>query len=168
MKQIIFIVFILALQLSGIAQNKEIDSLWKAYNREVVDSNKAKQFYLLSSLYVGYKPDSALILSWQSLLLSKRIKFEKGESFAMNQMANAYNKMGNYPRALEYYIYQLKIEEKKWNPNLIANIYMSMATVYQAQKDLNNALYYFLKSDSLIDNNIKETEDLKVYSLINL
>jgi tetratricopeptide (TPR) repeat protein len=166
MNRIPLLVLWLLTLISSLAQTKEIDSLWSSYNTENNDSNKVKTLYLLSNAYQDFKPDTALLLSWHSVLISRKIKFEKGESWALNQMASAFNKMGNYPRALEYYIKQLKIEEKWNNPEYLANIEMSIATVYQLQKEHKNALIYALKADSIINKN--KLEDLKIYNLINL
>ncbi len=169
MKKTILILIVTLLCLSSHAQyNREIDSLWHSYNGETIDTNRVRVLWNLSNAYVVFKPDTALLLSWQALLLSRKEKWEYGESWTMNQMAAAYNKMGNYPRALEYYIKQLKIEEKYRDPGHLANIDMSIAQVYQSQKDHKNALVYALKADSMIDANIKSIEYLKVYSLINL
>lgn len=164
---LIFAILLSCLSLN--AQTKEIDSLWNSYRGDNVDSNKVKTLYQLSNVYLAFKPDTALILSWQALLTSKKIKFEKGESWACNQMAAAYNSMGNYPRALEYYFKQLRIEDRKYNnAAALASVYMSIGTTYQSQKDHRNALVYVLKADSIINNHPKELEDLKIYSLLNL
>ncbi|MEO7766041.1 MAG: hypothetical protein ABIS01_01400, partial [Ferruginibacter sp.] len=78
---------------------------------EKTDTGKAIILCGLSLAYQNSKPDSALLLAQEAYFMSKNKKFIRGQSWALNQMAIAFNNLGNYPKALSYYIEYLKIEE---------------------------------------------------------
>ena len=63
------------------------------------DTGKIILLYQLSLAYQDSKPDSALLLAQDAYLMSKNKKFIKGESWALNQMAFAFNSIGNFPKA---------------------------------------------------------------------
>jgi tetratricopeptide (TPR) repeat protein len=148
------------------AQYKIIDSLQIKLKAEKQDTVKAIILYNLSAAYQTYKPDSALLYAQEAYHLSVKINFLKGQSWALNQMAGAFNRLDNYTKALEYYIQQLKIEEQRNNIEALAIIHMNIALVYSSEKDIDKALFYILKSDSIIKKN--NLSDLTVYSLLNM
>src|SRR5277367_451626 len=93
------------------SQKSAIDSLQSALKKEKTDTGRIILLFNLSLAYQDSKPDSALALAQDAYFKSKKIKFVRGESRALNQMAFAFSSIGNFPKALEYYIEQLKIEE---------------------------------------------------------
>lgn len=148
------------------AQNKTIDSLAKELVKEKTDTGKADILVILSYYYKNYRPDSALILAQTSYSLSKKHNYLGGESFALGGMADAFALLDNYSKAIEYYIEQLKIEEKRNSPRTIANIYLSMALVYNSDHDVAKALSYAYTADSIIkQHNLSE---LALYSNLDI
>lgn len=166
MKLLLIILLITILGADGHAQYKIIDSLQRVLKTEQQDTVKAIVLYNLSAAYQTYKPDSALLFAQEAYQLSIKNNFLKGQSWALNQMAGAFNRLDNYTKALEYYIQQLKIEEQRKNVEALAIIHMNIALVYSSEKDIDNALYYILKSDSIIKKN--NLQNLTVYSLLNM
>lgn len=148
------------------AQNQDINAMRRALDAQRTDTGKIKALIELSGAYQNYKPDTALELSQQALLLSKNISYIKGESWSLNQIAGAFSKIGNYPKALEYYLEQLKIEEKINDPYNMAINNMNIANVFQFENDRQRALVYARTSDSIIEAN--NLEDLKSYIFLNL
>ncbi len=148
------------------AQYKLIDSLYNALRKEKTDTGKAIILYKLSHNYQVFKPDSALLLAQKAYSLSIKTNFLKGQSWALNQMADAFNRMGNYTQALEYFIRQLKIEEKREDPYNIAATYMNIALLYNNEKDAGKAVFYAFKADSVIKKN--NLAELTLYNLLNL
>ena len=137
--------------------------LWQ---KEKTDTGKAIILYHFSSAYQIFKPDSALLLAQEAYSLSTKNEFLKGQSWALNQMAGAFNRLGNYTEALQYYIRQLKIEEQRGYADNIAIIDMNIALVYNSERDEDKALYYAHEADSIITTN--NLSDLALYSLLNL
>lgn len=74
--------------------------------------------------------------------------------------------MENYPKALENYLQQLKIEEIRNIPWNIASSYLNLAIVYINVKDYDNALFYAKICDSIV--NANNYDDLSIYSLLDL
>lgn len=141
------------------AQKQKADSVSQLLSGEKADTNKARYMWQKANYQYTYAPDSAILIAQQGLLLSKQIKYVEGESRALGQMANGFLSIGNYPRALEFYIQKLKIEEKRNNPYNLASATMNIGIVYVYQEEYDKALYYLRKADSLITaNQIKKLE----------
>jgi hypothetical protein len=166
MSRFCFICFCTVISLYCNGQVNKIDSLKLVLSTEKVDTAKAIILYNLSNEYQNYKPDSALIYAQEAYDLSVKHNFLKGQSWALNQMAGAFNRLDNYTKALEYYLEQLKIVEKIKNTEALAIINMNIALVYSSENDIDNALFYILKSDSIIKKN--NLQDLSIYSLLNI
>ena len=149
-----------------IGQNTMIDSLKRELQKNKNDTDKAIILYKLSYYYQNSKPDSALLIAQSAYNLSKRSKFLKGEAASLGQMGYAFNRLGNFSKALEYYIEQLKILEKKDNPEDLARVYLSIALVYNSQKDAAKALYYANKADSIAT--VNKLSEYFLYTLLDI
>ena len=148
------------------SQKTVADSLGKLLSIETKDSTRANLMWNLANSISDYNPDSALILSYQSLSLARIIKYYEGESKAIGILANTLRKIGNYPLALELNIQKLKLEEKQKNPASLASVLISIGSVYRDQEEYRKALEYYTKADSVIvKNNI---ENLKYYTALNI
>ncbi len=153
----------------GFPQKQEADSVLQLLKRAKEDSNKVKLLTNLADFVYLRKPDTALIISLNALALAKRIKYEGSEyQWLLTVIAKTYSKIGNYPRALEidFEILQKEENRKVKDYENLATILMSIGNVYNNEGDIRNALSYYLKSDSIIqENNIGY---LKYYSYFNI
>ncbi|MFT3680841.1 MAG: tetratricopeptide repeat protein [Ferruginibacter sp.] len=147
------------------SQHNIVDSLQKELRIQKTDTARAIILYNLSSVYQVYKPDSALLLAQEAYNLSVKHHFLKGQSWALNQMAGAFSRMGNNTKALEYYLQQLKIEEERKGIDALAIINMNIALVYNSEKDKDKAIFYILQADSIVKEN--KLGYLELYSLLN-
>jgi len=159
-----FILIALAGSIS--AQKVKLDSLSRLLKNETVDSNKVRLLWKMASAIDIYNPDTALILSQQAYYLASEIKYVEGVSRAIGVMANAFVKLGNYPKALELNIKKLKIEEKRDNPRNMASVLNNIGVIYTLQDEYRKALEYYRKSDSLI--NKFNIEELKYNAVLNI
>lgn len=166
MKYITLSLFLLFSALNCLAQNKAIDSLYKDLSQRKADTSQAITLYKLSYQYLDYKPDSAMLLARQSYALSKKHRFLKGESKSLSMVASAYHALHNYPKAIETYIEQIKIEEKRQEPESIGNAYLSIALVYNSEREFKKALSYALKAESLAIE--KKLSALLLYAKLNI
>jgi len=157
---LICLLFIASIAFS---QKKLVDSLSAALQLEQTDTGKILILYNLSFAYQESKPDSALLIAQQAYFMAKKANFIIGESWALNQMAVAYNNLGNFPKALGYYIQQLKIEEIRGIPENVAIVYIDIAMLYEDAKDYKQAINYAKKADSIINTN--KIEAYSMYSL---
>src|SRR5690242_9107610 len=111
MKPLLIVLLFCIICRTGHSQTAVIDSYKDSVNKAVNDSDQARFLYILSYYYQNYKPDSALLLAEASYNISKEINFIKGETSSLGQMALAFNRLGNFTKALEMYLEQLQILE---------------------------------------------------------
>ena len=157
---------ILAFSIMTRAQNTMIEKYKDSLTREKTDTGRAIYLYKLSYYYQNYKPDSALLLAQTSYELSKKSDFTRGKNSSLGQMAKALNRMGNYDKALEFYLQQLELLEKENDPENIASAYISIAMVYNSQKDFQHALHYAYKADSMA--RVHDLGYLRLYTTLDL
>lgn len=133
------------------AQSGSIDSLRQLLTTSKEDSNRVKSLYRLGSLYSDSKPDSTLILATDGLLLSRRIRFLPGEASCLNILGDAADNIGDYPKALGYYLQSMKINEKLNNETGIRRSIGAIGTVYVHQGDFGQALEYTFRAKALAE-----------------
>ena len=132
-------------------QRSKIDSLSAVLSNQKNDSNKVNTMWHLADTYNSYKPDTALVIAEEALFLAQKLKYTEGESRSLGILANSFLSIGNYPKALEFYIKKLKIEEKRNNPHNLASVTMNIGIVYVYQEEYQKALPYYYEADSIID-----------------
>ena len=146
-------------------QKQKADSLSALLIVEKKDSTRVTLMWQLAKIISVYNPDSALQIAQKALILAKNIKYIEGQSRSLGILANTYSKMGNYPRSLESNLQKLQLEEKRNNPRNLASVLMNIGIVYLFQEEYRHALFYYQKSDSVI--NQYNLEDLKYYIALN-
>jgi two-component system NtrC family sensor kinase len=164
----IFVLLILSvlISFSSFSQNRIVDSITASLKNVKTDTGRIVLLYELSRAYQNSRPDSALLLAQDAYYQSKNKKFIKGESWALNQMAFAFNSIGNFPKALQYDIEQLKIEEARGYPDNIASVYLNIALLYGSAKEYDKGVEYAKKADSIIFAN--DYKELSLYSSLDL
>jgi tetratricopeptide (TPR) repeat protein len=165
MKFLFSILFVIE-SLATFGQTRQIDSLKRALTIVTVDSNKAKILWKLSDAYLPFKPDTSITLAQQGLAISKKIKYAEGKFWCLNEVANALSQMGDYPKALKFFLDQLKLAESDKSVRNIAVANMNICIVYAQQGEYRKAVSYASTAQSLIEKN--ELVDLESYNCINL
>ncbi|HUS00772.1 MAG TPA: tetratricopeptide repeat protein [Chitinophagaceae bacterium] len=149
MRIFFIILFVVQCAYATRAQSSMIELYKDSIVKAGIDSNKAYYLYTLSYYYQNSKPDSSLLLAQAAYSLSLKSDFLRGKIGSLGQMALAFNRLGNYDKALEKYLEQLKLVEKQKDPYNIASTNLSIALVYNSQKDAAKALPYAYKADSI-------------------
>src|ERR1035437_1979854 len=111
------------------SQKSKIDSLLSLLKKDKEDTNKVIHLNLLYRQYFNIGScDTATVLANQALALCDvmlnevknlraaasaklRMTVQKGKATAYNTLANVNFQQGNYPKALDYYLKALKINE---------------------------------------------------------
>jgi tetratricopeptide (TPR) repeat protein len=150
MRRFFIVLYVVLFCSAALGQNAQIEFYKDSLKKAPADSNKAYCLYILSYYYQNYKPDSALTLAQSAYELSKKSSFLRGKIGSLGQIALAFNKLGNFSKALKYYIEQLKLIETTQDPYDIGTAYLSIALIYNSQKDVVNALNYAYKADSIL------------------
>ncbi|HMJ47519.1 MAG TPA: hypothetical protein VK498_09325, partial [Ferruginibacter sp.] len=152
--------------LFAAAQRNKVDSLAILLSSEKVDSNRVTLLWNMAAASYAYKPDTALVLAQDAINLARKIKFTEGESRALGILANSFLKIGNYPRALEFYLSKLKIEENRNSPRNLASVTMNIGIVHVYQEEYRVALPFYYKADSII--RVNNISDLAYNIAVNL
>lgn len=147
-RQIKYLLLVLALSFChfiSFGQQNKIDSLLFLLKKDSPDTNKVTHLNALGWEYKYRNPDTSYILLSQSLALAKKIKWEKGIANALGNIGGYNLNQGNYPKALDYYLKALKIDEALHNKEGIAKRLGNIGIVYDEQADYPKALdYYFM------------------------
>lgn len=161
------LVIIFLFTCSGLfAQKQKADSLIELLNTEKADTAKVKLLWQLAGIINAYDPGEALLYSQKALNLATAIKYTEGQSKSLGAMAITYNTIGNYTKALDLNLRKLKLEEKGNNPRNLAMALLNIGIVYRYQEEYAEALKYYYRSDSVI--NEHHIEDAKYYIYMNL
>ena len=160
------LIVLLFLNVQAFTQKHLADSMIQQLAKEKTDSNRVKLMWKIADVTSSYNPEKALEFSREALFIAKKIKYEEGQSRALGILANTFIKFGNYPRALEFNLQKLQLEEKRNNPRNLASVLMNIGVVYVYQEEYRQALTYYYRSDSVIQQN--NIQDLKYYSSLNL
>ena len=166
MRKPFFLLLSLVFFMQAYAQKQKADSLALLLSTERSDTVRATYMWKIASYLYSFAPDAALPMAQKALFLSQRIKYREGESRSLGQMANGFLSMGNYPRALEFYLKKLKLEEQRNNPYNLASVTMNIGIVYVYREEYEKALYYLHRADSIITKN--DMTDLQFNIKLNL
>ncbi len=150
MKKWLLILLMLGYSLQGLAQTVLADSLLQVIAQSKADTNRVIALWKLAHAINYSNPEKAQEYCQEAIYLSRRLKYQEGESRSLGILANTLLTIGNYPRALETNLAKLQIEEKRSNHKNMASVLMNIGAVYAYQEDYRPALEYYYKSDSLI------------------
>jgi tetratricopeptide (TPR) repeat protein len=159
---------VLAVSLSffALGQKQKEDSLRNLLSVETVDSNRVTLMWRLADITNRHSPDSAMMLAQEALRLARSIHFLEGESRSLGIIANTLLKMGNYPKALDFYFQKLQIEEQRNQPRNLASVIMNIGVVYMYEQEYRQALMYYQRADSIIE--ADNLADIKYNSSLNI
>lgn len=164
--KILLLGLLISISTHGNAQRQKADSIKILLGKETVDSNRVTLMWQMAAATYLFNPDTALVEAQEALALARNIGFQEGESRSLGVIANTFLRLGNYPRAMEYNLKKLKLEEKRNKPKNLASVLMSIGVVYVSQEEYRNALSYYFKSDSVISHD--NIESLKFSSNLNI
>ena len=129
--------------------NIDIDSLRSVLTTAKEDSNKVITLNRLSLAFAWSLPDTGIVYASESISLSKKIKFESGESYAYVVMGHCLTTIGNYPLALDYLFKSLEYEEKINSKQGKMGVYGGLSLAYRDMGEYQQSLFYLRKSLSL-------------------
>jgi two-component system NtrC family sensor kinase len=71
---------------------------------KIEDTSSVKVLAELARSYIYSKPDTALTLAQQGIVLAKQVEFIRGEAMCLNSLGAIFGLTGNYPKALEHHL----------------------------------------------------------------
>jgi tetratricopeptide (TPR) repeat protein len=155
---------LLGISLIGNAQTNKTDSLKQLLQNEKKDTNRVLTLVRLGHVYLDSKPDTTLLLAIQGLSLSQQIGFVRGEASCLGSMADAYDNLGNYPKALENYFRALKINESINNSRGVRGNLGAIGSVYIEQGEIRLGLEYTFKAKAMAEKD-KNERAIAIYLL---
>ena len=131
------------------AQRQLADSLIRALTEIREDTQQVIVMRDISFAMYRYHPDSALLWANSGLRKATRIKDVKGISNMNEVLGIILTRMGQYDKALEYYLKTLQIEEQLVSTSGMASAHNNIGIVYTYLKDYDNAIHSYRTADSL-------------------
>jgi tetratricopeptide (TPR) repeat protein len=101
---------------------------------------------LLSKKYFNEEPEEAIRIANQARNLAEKIKFKKGEAYALKNIGIGYYMQGKYLETFEHWNKSMKCFDALDDQQGVANILSNIGSVYFDQGDDANALDNYLKS----------------------
>jgi len=157
--------------IRGISQSSEeinllIESLLKKEftQVQVVEADTALIRNLLRNAKrcTENRNDSALIYSLQAISKAEKAGLISEMSLSLEQLGDFYMTKENFPQAINWYIYGLKLEEKQKNISRTADFYDLLGAVYFYQEIFPKALEYNQKALSIYQNLEDEINTAKI------
>ena len=121
-----------------------IDSLLPILKIAKDDSSKVEILHQISFRYSRLAEYAdAVKYENESLLLSKKIKFNMGEKRAYSYLGSMYAEQGNYDEALKNHFAALKLQQEQGSVGGAGTSYNEIAGIYERQGKYNEALQYY-------------------------
>jgi signal transduction histidine kinase len=150
MRTIVKLLFLLVLPACLQAQTTaDADSLKHLLLNEKQDTARVNLLLQLSSAYSYSRPDTALLLGQQALLLARNANFAAGEIRGLNAIAQAFRHMGNFPKALALELEGLKKAEATNDKMTITTSLIQISNTYSDAGDERQSINYALKALAL-------------------
>jgi signal transduction histidine kinase len=141
-----FTVLLLSFASTVYAQKKKLDSLYKVYYSDVVDTTKILALLDIAYYQVETLPDTTLLISEKTLAGSLTINFIKGIERSYYNMGYAYYKKSDYQKALTYYPKAITILKQTNNQAVLSRRLNDVGLVYLATGDYPKALDCYFQS----------------------
>ncbi len=131
--------------------NKEVDSLLKALDTEIQDSNKLRTLNRIGNYYIDNNPSKALEYFERSAALAKKINNTLRLGNAYYDIGFCYLLKNDFDKSLEHYQQSAKIYEQLKDNRRLTNAYMSMGNVFFQSKTLSKASEYYDKAQLIVE-----------------
>jgi len=137
------IIMVLPFALSG-----QKNSLWAMWNdKNAQDSNRLKALdKIIWEHYLFSMPDSAYYWSKEEYKFATEKKLKKFQGWALNNQGVAMRLQGNYRKAIDYTIENIKLQEELGNKPGLASALNNLGLIYFYLENFPKALEFYEKS----------------------
>lgn len=133
-------------------KNNVIDSLKQAIATAPLDSNKVKSLIDLAWKYRNSEPKQTIFFAKQALKLAQEINYTYDVPRAMSFTGVAYQKLGDYQKAHQYYQKALEQAKEYKNYSQEAYSYHNLGVVLSWRNEYSEALTNYYKALKLFEN----------------
>ncbi len=127
------------------AQTAEIDSL-KAIVEKTVGTEKVDVMNFLSKAYWGIDPELSIVNGNKALMLSRKLKYKKGEAEAINNIGGAYYYLNDFNNSVEHFIQSLELRKRIGDKKDIIIALNNLGIVQESLNNYEQALDYYIES----------------------
>jgi len=145
MKRNIMIIVTVLVMTSLFAQTAEIDSL-RANVGKTIGTEKVDALNQLSKVLWLEDPEISIENGNTSLMLSRKLKYKKGEAEAINNIGGAYYYLNDFDTAVEHFIKSLKLRKKIGDKKDIIIALNNLGIVQESLNNYEQALKYYIES----------------------
>lgn len=145
---LLLVFFYCMIDIDIFAQKVKVDSLvvLLKQSHKLADSSYVNLLNNLAWAYRLYKPDSSLHYATLAYELAEKIRHAEGRAKALGTLGAASRIIGNYDKALSYYLRSLHIRDSLNDLQGISYLYNNIGVIYRTQGMMDKAEEYFLKS----------------------
>ncbi len=122
-----------------------VDSLENVLKTATGDQ-KVKTLNELFRSYINSDPVKAIGFAREALTLASEIHDLRGMAASYNNLGVSYRNQGALDKALEYYLFSLRIYDNLKNEDGVATTQNNIGTIYSLKKDYGQAMKYFEES----------------------
>jgi serine phosphatase RsbU (regulator of sigma subunit) len=123
--------------------NAQTDSLERLLDNNSADTGRVEILIELFRQLRNSDPIRAEQYNKEALNLSEYLGYEEGTGKALNNYGVYHKNLGEYDKALDFYLQALKVEEALDNDDRIAFAYSNIGTIYTIKKEYDRALESF-------------------------
>ncbi|MBU0488709.1 MAG: tetratricopeptide repeat protein [Bacteroidetes bacterium] len=145
-KKIFFLLCLILPVLHCSGQNRKLDSLKAELQISVEDTNRVNLLNEIFKAYYSSEPLTAVEYEKEALKLSRKLKFQNGESKALNNIGVVYYFLGNYKDALNYYEQSLAFDFRNHDKPGLAKSLGNIGSAYFKLGDYEKALDFNKRS----------------------
>ena len=143
MKKLTLALALITLFISAGAQHKKSDTLLVALQKANTDTNKFVALITLSRHYYLSYPDSAIIFAQKAFDVAEKNNWVNDKGFALMRMADAYSNMGDYLKAMQYYLKASRAYESINDLFGMQRVNNNTGSTYLQKEEYKKALTYF-------------------------
>ncbi|NJM25201.1 MAG: tetratricopeptide repeat protein [Bacteroidia bacterium] len=161
---------LLAVLATGICQAQQADSLITLLNRSADKAEQARLSLAISDKLSRVNPQAALEYAVRSIELAQELGLDSLMNWARMSQATTYMQLGNYPQSLQIYHQVARTAERDADSALLSVVYGNQGSIYYYQRDLDEALFNYLKSLGMMgrsDRTRSDREQLRRANLYN-
>jgi signal transduction histidine kinase/DNA-binding response OmpR family regulator len=167
MKKIVWLGAFLFAGLACQGQSKKPDSLRSLLiNHASEDDYRVNLLNEFSFRIFKREPDEALKYAQDALALSTRIHYSKGELMAKNNLAIYYLMRGKSELALDLVFGAVRIAEREHYPDLLADSYSIIGTVYHSQLQFEKAVEFLNKGLHVSGHKSNAITESRIYNAL--
>src|ERR1700740_329146 len=130
----------------AMAQDRAMDSLKNALTKSGEDTSRVNTLIALTKAFLGSSPDTSLSYASQARDLAARLRFTKGEAYALKYIGIYYYNQAKNIETLDYWLKSLELFRSIHDQVGIANMLSNIGSFYYNQADDAKALDYYLQS----------------------